>query len=788
MIFKAIETNKGVSQIKEFAENEHLEFKTAQILMQRGIDTHDKFIKFTSPSIDDLRDPFLLANMQECHDRIQQAIDKNERVLIFGDYDVDGISAVTILYTFLKDKISTINYFLPNRYEDGYGLTIDSSKKIIEKFHPNLIITVDCGISCHQEVEYIKEQNIDIIITDHHEMQEVLPNTIVVDPKIPNQNYGFNGLCGAGVALKVVESFVGKENLDTYLPICAIATVSDIVPLVDENRVIVKLGLKKRDLLPQGIKMLLNNLKISNITSQAISFKIAPKLNATGRMGNAYYSLDLYISNDIKVLKEALKKVEELNAERQRLSQEIYDECLKMINKHRLYTERAIILKSSKWDSGLLGIACARLVDDFYKPVFLFSDVDGELKGSVRSIDSINIHQVLSSCKNYLETFGGHSMAAGLSLKQENYDEFKEQIFDYLNTNTTEKLYRPIKTYDVAIKPEEINMKFAKELEILEPVGCDNPNPIFLVNYKDCYATKMQNFDSHVNINVNKTFKLVAFNSNEYLDDYQYAENKQTLFELQINEFHGKEYLKGIVKKTIFKGYGKNLQDIAYGRILKQYISNKNYEKYIDFFDQNQAKNLLNKLLSNPNGTAIVIYNFSTYQKFKHLLDEYDLNYYIGGSQSKFEENCVIFALDEIKEVGLYHNLVFMDTLQKREFLCDFGGEVYAIKNQQTDLPRLNFSRDYFGIVYNAIKNTLKEKSNYSNEIEFYLAVRRQNPNIEKFSYAKFVSCFYTFCELNFIRINKELGFSVEILNTEKTSLENSNFYNNLKFISKINY
>ena len=144
MIFKAIETNKGVSQIKEFAENEHLEFKTAQILMQRGIDTHDKFIKFTSPSIDDLRDPFLLANMQECHDRIQQAIDKNERVLIFGDYDVDGISAVTILYTFLKDKISTINYFLPNRYEDGYGLTIDSSKKIIEKFHPNLIITVDC--------------------------------------------------------------------------------------------------------------------------------------------------------------------------------------------------------------------------------------------------------------------------------------------------------------------------------------------------------------------------------------------------------------------------------------------------------------------------------------------------------------------------------------------------------------------------------------------------------------------------------------------------------------------
>ena len=347
MIFKAVETTKGVNQIKEFSENSHIQFKTAQILMQRGIDTKEKFEKFTNPTLNDLRDPYKLDNMQQCHDRIELAIKNDQRVLIFGDYDVDGISATAILYKFLKDKISNLFYFLPNRYEDGYGLTIDSAKKIIKKFNPNLIITVDCGISCATEVDYIKSCGIDIIITDHHEMPEVLPNTIVVDPKVPNQQYGFNGLCGAGVAMKVVETFVGRDGLSEYLPICAIATVSDIVPLVDENRAIVILGLKQQDLLPVGLKMLAKQLNLKSINSQAISFKLAPRLNATGRMGNAYYSLNLYISNDQKVIKDSLNQVDQLNQQRQKLSQQIYDDCLKIISANKLYKNKAIILKST---------------------------------------------------------------------------------------------------------------------------------------------------------------------------------------------------------------------------------------------------------------------------------------------------------------------------------------------------------------------------------------------------------------------------------------------------------
>ena len=311
MKFVEVELNKNEEEINNFAKEINLSNTMAKILMQRDIDSDEKFQRYTNSGLQDFRDPFLLDGMKECHDRIQKAIDNNERILLYGDYDVDGISAVTILYKFLENKVSTLNYFLPNRYEDGYGLTLESSKKIIEKFNPQLIITVDCGISSVEEVDYIKSQGIDVIITDHHEMQETLPKTIVVDPKIPNQKYGFEGICGAGVAMKVVETFVGKNNLDEYLPICAIATVSDIVPLVDENRAIVKLGLSKQNLLPEGIKMLIKQIKIDELTSQTISFKLAPRLNATGRMGNAYYSLDLYISKDKKVLNNSIKMVDE---------------------------------------------------------------------------------------------------------------------------------------------------------------------------------------------------------------------------------------------------------------------------------------------------------------------------------------------------------------------------------------------------------------------------------------------------------------------------------------------
>lgn len=786
MIFKALSTIKGVNEIKDFAEKHNLCFKTAQILMQRGIDNDQKLNSFLNPSLDDLKDPFLLFGMKDCNDRIQKAINQNERILLYGDYDVDGISAVTILYNFLKDKVTNLNYFLPSRYVDGYGLTIDSAKKVIDKFKPDLIITVDCGISCATEVDFIKSQNIDIIITDHHEPAEVLPDTIVVDPKIPNQPYGFSGLCGAGVALKVVQSFVGKDNLQQYLPVCAIATVSDIVPLVDENRAIVKLGLSMQNNLPQGIKKLLKNLKITTINSQTISFKIAPRLNAGGRMGNAYTALDLFISEDNNLLSNSLKTLLEQNTQRQLLSQQIYTDCLEQIKQNKLYQNRAIILKSDKWDSGLLGIACARLVDDFCKPVFLFSEVEDELKGSVRSFGDINVHTLLSHCNEVLDTFGGHSMAAGLGLKSNKFENFKLQVFNYLNKHTTEKDYLPVKVYDVAIKLEDINLKFAKELEMLEPFGCDNPVPQFMINYDECKVSKLANFKEHINITINNQLKLIHFNAFEYTDDYLYAEQKQSIFEVQINEFKGKEYVKGLVKYSNFIGVDKKLQSIANGRKLKHLYKEKEVIKDIKFIKKLQIKQLLDQLVNGIVGTAVVIDDYQTYQEQKDILKNYHFNYYIGESQSKFAENCVVFALDNLQSLKNYNNVIFLDGLLTRSFVDDLNCNIYAVNDTKYQLDLLNVERSYFGIVYNAIKSVVDKNIPFNSELDLFKNIKDICPNLKKMTYSQFVFCFLVFLELGVLTVNSQLDFVVEINNQIKSNLENSNLYNKIKLIQKI--
>jgi single-stranded-DNA-specific exonuclease len=786
MLFKSKLITNNVDEIRNFARRNNICFQTAKILMQRGIDTDTKLQKFLNPSLDELKDPFLLGGMRECHNRIEEAISKNQSVLIYGDYDVDGISATSILYKFLRDKISTINCFLPSRYEDGYGLTIDSCKKVIDKFHPDLIITVDCGITCTEEVEYLKSQNVDVIITDHHEQAEELPKTIVVDPKIENDGYGFTGLCGAGVALKVVQSFIGKENLTQYLPICAIATVSDIVPLVGENRAIVKLGLSVQEYLPVGVKKLIKNLKIDSINSSAISFKIAPRLNAGGRMGNAYTALDLFISEDENVISSSLKKLLEQNAERQKLSQQIYDDCLAEISKNKLYNNRAIILKSEHWDSGMLGIACARLVDDYFKPVFLFSETDGELKGSVRSISTINIHTLLATCSNSLETYGGHSMAAGVGLKSTNFETFKQEVYNYLSINTKEEDYLPCKTYDIELKPEEITLPFAKELELLEPFGCENSNPQFLVTYNNCSVSKLPNFDSHLNIIVNQTIKFISFNSADFIDDYVFSNEKQSIFELQVNKFNGKEYLKGLIKYTNFFGAKKNIETLFAGRKLKQLYGEKQCTKNINFIKQAEVSKTLNSLLGSLRGTAIIINDFAIYKKYQHALEKYNLEYYVGASHSKLESSCVVFALDNIDGIKNYQNVVFLDGILTKSFVNDFDGTVYVVSGVPVKHEKLNAERSMFGNIFKAIKTVLANGTPYATELELYSQTKKVSPLLSKLSYAQFVFALYSFVEIGVLSLNTQFGFVVSINEGVKSSLENSSFYNKVKFIQKI--
>lgn len=785
MIFKEIPCAYSEQEIQDFSIQNNLHFKTAKILMQRGIDNAEKLQKFLSPTKNDLKDPFLLDGMEECHKKLQKAINERRRILIYGDYDVDGISAVAILYKFLKHKNADVSYFLPNRYEDGYGITINTCQKIIKEYSPELVVTVDCGITCVDEIEYLKNNGVDVIVTDHHEPLDVLPNTVVVDPKTKNNSYGFTGLCGAGVALKVVQSFVGINRLDEYLPICALATVSDIVPLKDENRTIVTLGLKQWKNLPKGIIKLVDELKIDEVTSQTISFKIAPRLNAGGRMGNAYTALDLLISDDEIILNNSLVKLLEQNAERQRLSQIIYDDCIGIIKKQKLYEQKAIFIKSANWDSGLLGIACARLVDDFYKPVFLFSEVDGVLKGSVRSIATINIHSMLATCSGNLQTFGGHSMAAGLSLDADKFEQFVAEAIGYLNKNTTSKDYLASRNYDVEITYADLNVNFAKQIELLEPFGCENPLPQYLINYKKCVVSKFANFDEHLNISLNNSTKFICFNSKDFADDFWYAENKQSIVELQVNRFRGKDYLKGIIKYTNFYGVTKQIQNLAQASTIRQLSYKDDSTVKINFCGKEQVSEILNQNLQFEQGTAIIINSFSTYQKYKTQLQNYQLSYFVGGSQSKFEENCVIFALENIQKIQNYKRLIFLDGLYSRGFLSEFSGEIFAVNNESFSLEKLNTERSYFGIVFKAIKEVLDKNLKYRSEFELYNLTKENGTTLRHMSYSQFIYVLYVFVELNIIKLSTQ-NYQISINNNIKTNLENSSFYNKIRLYQKI--
>ena len=405
MIFKKF-FNQNSALVREYAEKFNVLPSTMYLILSRGLTSEEEIKDYLS--VGELLNPFLIKGMKELCERVKLAKELGDRVLIFGDYDVDGISATAIMLKTLKRLGIDASFYLPNRYEDGYGLSCEVLDKIEKKFCPDLIITVDCGISCHDEVEYCKKKGIDIIITDHHEIPEILPDTLVLNAKMKGQDYPFSELCGTGMAYKVSEALLGQKKAEEFLPIASIATIADIVSLTGENRNIVKRGFLCFDKLPIGLKQLFKENKVSlqNPSASDIAFKIAPKINSAGRMGKAEDSLKLYMSEDMVEIRAYLQKINKHNQRRQELSSIIMEDAEKAIKKMDLSKTRVITLASKKWDQGILGIACARLVEEYNRPVFLFSQVGDVLHGSGRSIDDINIHKLLSSMSDILETFG----------------------------------------------------------------------------------------------------------------------------------------------------------------------------------------------------------------------------------------------------------------------------------------------------------------------------------------------------------------------------------------------
>ncbi len=532
----------------------------ATILVNRGIVEEETIRKFLEPTRADFHNPFLLPDMEIAVDTIIEAITKKEKIIIYGDYDVDGITSVSVLQKFLEERGINVDHHIPNRLEEGYGLNKEAIEEIAKSGY-KLMITVDCGISGIEEVEFANSLGIRTIITDHHEPLEELPKAVaVIDAKRKDNKYPFNQLAGVGVVFKFIQAIGMKLGLDEkeylkYLDLVCVGTISDIVPLMDENRVITKLGLKLVNVTKNlGLKYLLEATGYSKVDSNTISFGIAPRINACGRMGHETEALDIFLSDDINEVKELTRKLNEYNKTRQETEKDIVNEALELIEKNSEDKNSTIVLGSKGWHHGVIGIVSSKITENYFKPSILVSFEDGIAKGSGRSIPGFDLHDALCKCSEYLEKYGGHEMAVGLSLKEENFEKFKEKFEQIAKNSHIDEISRVI-YIDGTLSLEDIKAETVKELQKLEPFGEGNKMPLFA--YKDLriHSIRALTDGKHLKLTLrddNIIIDAIGFNMGSLVEDYKIGDKVDIVGVLEINNFNGKETvqmnLKDIMK------------------------------------------------------------------------------------------------------------------------------------------------------------------------------------------------------------------------------------------------
>ena len=546
-------------KVNEIQEKYNINKLLAIILANREIEDIKTYLE---PTRHDFHNPYEMPDMEKAVERILKAIDNKEKIIIFGDYDVDGITSITVLKSFFKDLGIEVGEYIPNRLNEGYGLNKDAIKKIADEEY-NLMITVDCGITGIDEVEYAKELGIETIVTDHHEPGESLPNAIaVVDCKRKDNTYPFRELAGVGVAFKLCQAISQKLNLDEkqylkYLDIVALGTISDIVPLKDENRVITKLGLM---LLKQtkncGLVSLLNIAGYRKIDSTAISFGVAPRINACGRMGCANEALELLLSSNMRDASEKARNIAKYNNDRQNYEKIIYDEAIKQIEKENIENLNSIVLWGDNWHHGVVGIVASKITDLYYKPCLLVCFENGEDigRGSGRSIPGFDLHEALTECKDILDGFGGHSMAVGLSIKKDNMPLLKERFEEISKKANIEEMIPSLKI-DSAINIDNVNKEMVESLELLEPIGEGNKMPIFAFKNLKIDSIRALSEGKHLKLtlksNNNTYINAIGFNLGYLVNEFIIGDKIDLAGNIEINSFNGTDSIQINIKDVM---------------------------------------------------------------------------------------------------------------------------------------------------------------------------------------------------------------------------------------------
>ncbi len=548
--WEVCETNE--EQIQKLVEEKNLSFLLSSILVNRGITTPEETELFLNPTRDNFHNPFSMPDMQKAVDRIKKAIETNEKVMIYGDYDADGITSITVLKKFLSERGLEAGYYIPNRLNEGYGLNHNAIQTIYKEGY-TLIITVDCGISGLKEIEYAMELGLEVIVTDHHEPGEELPKCLaVIDAKRKDNQYPFNQLAGVGVVFKLIQAISMSLGLEAkeylkYLDIVCVGTISDIVPLIDENRVIAKLGLKLVAMTKNiGLKTLVSSIGYRQIDGTSVSFGIAPRINACGRMGEEKEALKLFLTQNMQEAREITAKLNEHNVNRQVEEKRIFNEAVEQIEKQGVNNKPCIVLGREDWHHGVIGIVSSKVTEIYFKPSILICFEGEEGKGSGRSIPGFDLHDALMNCSTYIEKFGGHSMAIGITVKKENFEDFKKEFEEYTQNSHISDIM-PIIKIDKAVELKQIDLNMVKDLQLLEPYGEANKMPIFLLNNLKVQAIRSLSEGKHLKLKLsqdNYIVDAIGFNMGELAHKYQIGDKIDVVGALEVNSFNGNEQIQ----------------------------------------------------------------------------------------------------------------------------------------------------------------------------------------------------------------------------------------------------
>jgi single-stranded-DNA-specific exonuclease len=485
------------SSVLALADSLNISNVLAELLIQRNVTNFFEAKKYFRPDLEDIHDPYLMADMEKAATRVIDAITNNEKICVYGDYDVDGTCSASLMYLFLKELGANVYVYIPQRLTEGYGLSIAGINQVKDD-KVDLIISVDCGITAVEEIDYANNFGIDTIICDHHQPKEILPNAYaILDPLKPGCEYPFKYLSGAGVAFKLARAiayrFGKKDMVFKYLDLVALAGAADIVPLTDENRILVRAGIEQINKNPRpGIKSLIKiaRMEPGNLSAGQIVFTIAPRINAVGRLGDANRAVELFNTDSYEEAERLARVLESENLERRKIDEVTFSHALEMVKEIEDFdTELGIVLHHDSWHPGVVGIVASRLVEKYYRPAIMLSSIDGVAKGSARSIPGFDIYAAIEECKDLVVQFGGHKAAAGLEIEVENIPEFKKRFNEVLKLNLKEDDVVPEIKIDSKISLCEITPKFVRVLDQFAPFGPGNMRPVFLAEDVKVVAT-----------------------------------------------------------------------------------------------------------------------------------------------------------------------------------------------------------------------------------------------------------------------------------------------------------